>query len=532
MSVQSGTGANGADAVLLADTLTFDRGGTVTMRLIRKGGDLTVAADTLSIEGGTELRLIGSGKQTGDVVFGALALSGGSTFDATMYNQNFGTDYAFTDLRVAGAGNVYKGRLGSQYSPGAAGKLTFDISGMNNGDVALRSTANLDLTGFNTANLSLLADDATLDHLTAGTDKITLVQNVANATQYASAVTYTTAAPAGGLTYYDFDVLEEFGDLNALFRGFNPQTATGETYHSYLMARDAEVVTVNEGHNLIAGKVMDNAVANAPLLFGRPWIGFDFQGSHYRNKTGSHVDVDTFSAALSLASAMSLGCGSLTYGAFFEYGHGGYDTFHQLASIGAIDGDGDTDYYGGGLFARAVLSTGTWFEGSARVGGVKNDYKVKRNAGAEFDTTNAYYGAHLGLGHDFAVRCDDKLGLYGRVFWNRVDGDRTRAKSGDDLRLDATDSLRTRLGVQYTASLSEKVKGYVGAAWEHEFDGKASGRVNAIRTRKAELKGSSAYMEAGVAVQARENLFFDAGAFGMLGQQRGIGGNVGVRFVF
>jgi outer membrane autotransporter protein len=263
-------------------------------------------------------------------------------------------------------------------------------------------------------------------------------------------------------------------------------------------------------------------------------VNLSLEGGSFRNKTGSHVEADTFGAGLSLAYKAETSISEFTYGAFIEAGTGSYNTYNEFINLGRLLGDGDARYFGGGLFAHNAFSNGLYLEGSVRGGSIKNDYKVEETFGANYDTTNAYWGAHGGLGAKLALTDAGLLDLYGKLFWTRTDSDSvSNSARNDRIEFDAVDSLRTRLGGRYTHGYANGTKLYVGAAWEHEFDGEAGGRVNDIRiTNPPSLKGSSAFAEAGVSLAPGENYSIDLGLFGVAGQQRGLGGTVGLKLEF
>jgi outer membrane autotransporter protein len=100
------------------------------------------------------------------------------------------------------------------------------------------------------------------------------------------------------------------------------------------------------------------------------------------------------------------------------------------------------------------------------------------------------------------------------------------------------DSQRLRIGTRYTSAFSTTAKGYIGAAWEHEFDGKAKSSVTAsnvtVATDAPKLKGSSGIAEVGLNITPSSNKAFtvDIGLQGYVGKRQGATGSVQAKYEF
>jgi hypothetical protein len=99
------------------------------------------------------------------------------------------------------------------------------------------------------------------------------------------------------------------------------------------------------------------------------------------------------------------------------------------------------------------------------------------------------------------------------------------------------DSTRTRVGGRFVFGNKESVSGYVGLAWEYESSGDASGTYTSangllFRNDAPSLKGSSAYGEVGVRIQANDYISIDISAFGLAGQSKGGGGSASLVVTF
>ena len=219
------------------------------------------------------------------------------------------------------------------------------------------------------------------------------------------------------------------------------------------------------------------------------------------------------------------------YGAFFEYGSGNYTT-HD----GDNRGDGSVRNTGGGVLAKWTAAHGFYVEGSLRAGTVHDDARsVLRDAGGNaygYDTNAGYWGAHLGAGKEIPLANGNTLDVYGKFFYNRRNGvSFTANKSNFDL--DAVTSEVLRVGARYTMK-REKWNFYGGLAYEHELDGKATGTVNNLTIRSADIGGGSFRGELGATMQPGENRpwSLDLNVTGFAGKKQGVTGGVSVSFTF
>ncbi len=92
---------------------------------------------------------------------------------------------------------------------------------------------------------------------------------------------------------------------------------------------------------------------------------------------------------------------------------------------------------------------------------------------ADYDSSSPYYGLHFGTGYVWNINDAATLDLYGKYFWTRQQGDSVGLSTGEHLSFDDINSSRLRFGGRFAYILNEHVAPYIGAAWEHEFDGKA-----------------------------------------------------------
>ena len=100
-------------------------------------------------------------------------------------------------------------------------------------------------------------------------------------------------------------------------------------------------------------------------------------------------------------------------------------------------------------------------------------------------------------------------------------------------------SSRLRLGTRFSYDVNEQVKPYIGAAWEHEFDGKASGSVRidgyGADISSPSLRGDTGIGELGISLTPSESVPFtlDVAVQGYVGKREGVtGGSVLFKYAF
>lgn len=260
---------------------------------------------------------------------------------------------------------------------------------------------------------------------------------------------------------------------------------------------------------------------------------FAVQGGKYRYRTGSHVDSSGFGAILGVARNIKKDSGNLMFGLAGEYGNGNYDSYYNN-----IHGEGDSDYTGASIFVRWNNVGGMYYESSLRAGRTKADYSSRDFTGYEgtaigYDTKSSYWGAHLGLGKAVKLSDDNDLDVSIRYFFSRVGGDSVRVTTGETYNFSAVNSHRLRLGARLTHAFNENSKGYLGAYYEHEFNGDAGASVAGCSTLTPSLKGNRGILEIGWLHQPKDsNLILKLGVTAHCGNQRGVAGNLGLMWKF
>jgi hypothetical protein len=340
-----------------------------------------------------------------------------------------------------------------------------------------------------------------------------------------------------GLRRYYWDVFLDSGQAGTPLVARNHFTA--DATKVLAQGAGAALVAANQSLGSVLG-AMDAAELEGTQ--GKIRVDAFVGGFSSRAKTGSHVDVDGLSAVLAVSRKTGGDLGQTTMGLFGEFGRGSYDAYSHVPWYGDVFGKGDVVTYGGGLFLRTLVPGGSFFEASARVGGIHNEFSLSRdpfvpNPGIHsYETDNSFHGVHLGVGHSLALGDLTSLVGYGRFFWTHVRGDSFTTAFGDKVDLAAVDSSRARLGTRLNHSLAGgSTRFFLGAAAEHEFDGKVAGRyAGDPMANPPRLRGTSGIGEMGLDVLpgADRNLSLGASVFGHVGRLRGLGGRVSLGYSF
>lgn len=350
---------------------------------------------------------------------------------------------------------------------------------------------------------------------------------------------------------YDFGaLLEDDGKkLSATVNSIGSTDGTGgtggtggkvtEQSKSPVETRAAAAAVVNSGADNVSGTGIANAVQAAGGNGQAEMFGAS-SGGNMRYKSGSYTDVHGYNLALGAAKAVKNNAGKLTYGPFAEYGWGNY-TSHLDSGVRS---DGNTKYYGVGAFVRQDNNNGFYYDGSLRYGRLESDYRSGDMIGADgnkvyssYDSSSSYYGAHLGVGKvsslDEKVRSD----IYLKVLYNHQGSDSVALGgkgNGEVYEFDAVDSTRARVGGRLSKDFGKHGTGYVGMAYEYEFDGTARATVKWLSTPSPSIKGSSGMFEIGYVLKAdgENGTDIELGLQNWLGKKQGVTASVNVVFKF
>lgn len=302
-----------------------------------------------------------------------------------------------------------------------------------------------------------------------------------------------------------------------------------------------------QGADLAAGKGMEAAgqAVRASLAEGGKGVAAfgALSGGWSRYNTGSHIDVSGFSLLTGLAWGADSVLGQFTSSLFFEFGSATTGTYNSFSNAASVSGDGSTWYMGAGLLARMDFNDcgpGHFYaEASGRAGGLHNEYRnddLRDGDGrrADFDTTTPYVSLHAGLGYIWNLTDALSLDLHAKYFWTWQDSADTDLSTGEALHFDAVNSHRLRLGGRLTWAVNEHISPYVGAAWEHEFDGTARATSLGYDLDAPSLKGDTGIGELGLSwtPSATTPLTIDLSVQGYTGVREGYTGSFMVKWEF
>lgn len=496
-----------------------DRDGNVTGNSVEINGDMKFT-EALEIYGGYG----GTGAVTGNsvtisgrptfaadsVIYGGYSASGGEVSGNILNIKS-------TDITVS---NIKNFDVYNFYLPDTvqAGDVLLTVTGgSSNEQTDLKgSSVNVGITGSAPA-------------LKSG-DNVTLLHN-ANGILADETTVYGKMTQGVSLEY-DFTTVLQNGDslvTTIIKSGISDDTK------SLVETQAAAVGFINSGADLLvsSGITSMSKVTSAEdnAIFGA------MSGGSMRYDTGSHADVKGYNFALGMGKAVANNAGRLTFGPFVEYGYGDYTSYLD----NGVRGDGKTKYYGVGVLARQDDKSGVYYEGSLRYGRMDADYASNDlgTAGvhSSYDSSSAYYGAHLGIGKVTGLNDTTKADVYAKLLYTHQNGDSVTLQgegNGEVYDFDAVDSTRARVGARVSKAYSERGTGYVGLAYEYEFDGEARATVKGFSTPAPSIKGSSGLVELGYILQPQgvNDPTINIGLQGWGGKKQGFTGNVDFVWTF
>lgn len=261
------------------------------------------------------------------------------------------------------------------------------------------------------------------------------------------------------------------------------------------------------------------------------------QGNRSKYDVNSDIKINGWSMIVGVGNADKFDNGSeLSWGVFYENGTGNYRTYNEFNDE-FFRGDGSLVYNGGGVAARYENAHGVYTESSLRAGMLKSemDNALHDGSGAEYgyDSSSAYYGAHIGIGQVIQLSDDSSVDVYGKFFHTYTEGDNFSV-GNDKFEFDSINSDRLRIGARVTANKENKFSTYYGLAYEYEFNGRAGMRAAGMEVPEQSLRGSSYMAEAGLNYQpsADSPWSFDLNMRGYAGERQGASFNVQATYTF
>lgn len=488
------------------------------------GGSSNVDSNSILIEGSS----IG-----GDIYGGYTAGSGNA-------NNNSITIRGAVDL----SNRTIYGDSSNSGNAKTGNTLRFENTGGN-----IKAIKNIDVLGVsalsdNSKALTITngaADDLanTTVRLIAADDGLQVGKQITLLTANAGVITNSTALDQSSLKkssnkFISYDFEEVQGQSDKIVVTVTGKEADTANARALAESRAAGVALLNQSSDLLIdqgfGAVKFNGEDVVKDTYGFAITG----GSSIRYNTGSFVKANGFSLIAGLAQKTTVDNGVWHLGAFFENGHSNYST-HNDGVDGAVRGDGDATYNGGGILARFDSASGMYGEASMRAGSIKNKFGgFAYNGGTgSYEDRSTYYGAYLGLGQQRQLSKNTSLDIYGKYFYTHQQGSDFEVL-GEQVTTAAVKSSRMQLGGRLTKQVTAEVSYYGGVAWEYEFDGAADMAVAGADLAAPSLKGSSGIIEMGIRLKPSktDKITLDLGAQGHFGKRRGFSGGLQINYSF
>lgn len=258
-------------------------------------------------------------------------------------------------------------------------------------------------------------------------------------------------------------------------------------------------------------------------------------GNRSKYDVASDIKINGWSVLTGVGETKKVNDDLLSWGVFYENGSGNYRTYNSF-NDNVLTGFGSSIYNGGGAMLRYDNNSGTYIQAGIRAGNLKNSLgdAVADGFGTVggYSIDSFYYGTLLGVGKIIQLNETDNIDVYGKYFYTHYDGESVNIL-GDNVNFDSAESNRVRLGARYNKTLSEKLSGYYGLAWDYEFSGDADTYIAGFDVGNESLKGSTAVIEAGLHYAPDNSPWsIDLGLQGYAGQRDGFSGNVQATYTF
>lgn len=258
------------------------------------------------------------------------------------------------------------------------------------------------------------------------------------------------------------------------------------------------------------------------------------QGSSLRYNTGSSIDLRSLQLLAGFAAGGEILAGSLSFGAFFEFGTGSCNTRNSSVT-GSLDGEGGACYIGwassaAGTSPTSVPGTSTWRcldAWAVCTTPMKTTMCATTRGTPPTMTAAAPTTASTRVLDISSISPRSRLDLYGWYFWTRVNGEELTLSTGEAEDFEDFTSSRLRFGTRLTYDVDEKVRPYIGVAYEHEFDGRARGTSMGFGISSPSLKGDTGMGEIGIPLTPSEDVPFslDLSVQGYVGKREGATGS-------
>ena len=528
-----GTGAAAYGAtVTVKDGVAQDNaaeisGGTVTGNAY--GGALTAVAATKNAAGGSAH--ITGGSVGGNVYGGAItdAAASGNVTGSSVHVAGGtvgGTAYGGHN---AGTGNtlaIYPGQSAIHDFSGVQ-KLRFYLP--NDARASYTPMLQLGVAAKDIRNLNIGVGFSGSAPVLHGNDVISLMKTLPGGTLLTDADIANQIEGTQGVTMrYQFALQKRGTDelvLTLIGAAMNDQTK------SLVEPRCGATDFINRGADLLAASGISSAAKEGGRAEDDEKRGYQLwaamsQGT-MRAETGSYVTTNGYNLSVGWAKEGRLRAAKTLFTPFVEYGRG---TYHTYLDDGT-HGNGKISYLGAGLMGRIERPDGCWAEAALHGGRVRSSYSGDVSVGtvSTYDSENAYYAAHIGIGKTRLLRTGDTLNTYLRYFYSRQDGVSAQLNTGEIYDFDAVASHRMRVGFTFLHREDTGKEIYAGLAYEYEFDGEGAASYQGLATDSPALRGGSTMVELGYRfIPPDSRLSWHIHMAGWQGTRRGMTGNIQV----
>jgi len=359
-----------------------------------------------------------------------------------------------------------------------------------------------------------------------GGDKLTLIEAANGDITYPTDMSNQTGQLQAGISaLYQFELKKDDGANKKLFAVVKNDERCGPILLPY--PKNILETTIGELGILLSSSDLTSSIS---LQADGNGVFASTIASSTRFKSGSHVDLKSFNAAVGLAKEFK----ENKAGAFVEFGGGKYNSFNYFDKID-VRGSGKFKYMGLGIITKFNLPNSFYISSGFKAGKMKSDYESDMPAitTAKYEATRDYYSAHLGLDKAIDINDVSSIDMYSKVLLNKL-GKKEVEVVGDKFLLDSTVSLLVKLGFRYNYTLSEKLDVYAGTSYEREFKGEAKGHnlTHSAAIKSPSIKGKTYSIELGAKLNTANNIKLDFNLQGMTGKKRGINGGIGAEWRF
>ena len=307
--------------------------------------------------------------------------------------------------------------------------------------------------------------------------------------------------------------------------------------HSRLPAQ----VLLNQGLSLIYGPARQALEIQGDEGF-RAFGGMS--GGRQEVANAGRTEIDGFTFLAGLGQRLEIDDSPLaafTYGFFGEGGTGRFETRRTFQGAD-FRSEGRARYVGGGFLLKTEFHNRFYMDAAFRVGQARTSLdNGKMNwalPGVSLDSSSVYFSA-AGVAGWKAPVCDQvELDVYSRLLWSRQGKGEKRDINIDGknelVEIAEINSTRFVLGTRADFQAGEGRLIYAGAAWEHEFNGRAELNIGS-RTLPgpfAGLEGDSVVGEVGLKLLGEDGFSASFGLEGAGGRRQALGGVLRLGYEF